>query len=323
MDWNAVWDKILNILTDGGLTLLKLIGIFILGYICIRIVKKLLRRITTRAKMEKLAQKFLVNAVAYTLYFVLGLTLIQAAGIPITGLIAAIAAIGIAVSLALQDVLASVVNGLVLVVARPFKEGDSVNIGDVSGKVVAIRFFNTVVDTWDNKRVIIPNKNMIGYTIENEYHHEKRRNSFGFKVSHNTNINELEKLLIDTACANPRVFTDPMPSMIMKEISETGVEIEFRFWVVSEEFAGTGNEVMQAVYNELKKHRIELSNNRIVIYNEQRSRSAWVDDTPLGERDRSIQPDTGREKQITLDDYLDSLEYKVKKRRSNSKKNRK
>lgn len=323
MDWNAIWDKVLDILTNGGLTLLKLIGVFILGYIVIRIIKKILRKITTKAKMDRLVQKFLLNAVSFALYFVLALTLIQTAGIAVTGLVAAVAAIGLAIGLALQDVLASVVNGIVLVMVRPFKEGDSVNIGGVSGQVVSINFFNTVIDTWDNKRVIIPNKNMIGYTIENEYYHDRRRNSFKFKVAHNTNIKELEKLLIDTACANPRVFTDPMPSMVMKEISETGVEIEFRFWVVSEEYAGTGNQVMQAVYNELKKNNIELANNRIVIYNEERNPNTWVDTAPLAERDRTIQPDTGRTEQLTLGSYLDSLEVKVKNKRKKSKKNNK
>ena len=323
MDWNAIWDKVLDILTNGGLTLLKLIGVFILGYIVIRIIKKILRKITTKAKMDRLVQKFLLNAASFALYFVLALTLIQTAGIAVTGLVAAVAAIGLAIGLALQDVLASVVNGIVLVMVRPFKEGDSVNIGGVSGQVVSINFFNTVIDTWDNKRVIIPNKNMIGYTIENEYYHDRRRNSFKFKVAHNTNIKELEKLLIDTACANPRVFTDPMPSMVMKEISETGVEIEFRFWVVSEEYAGTGNQVMQAVYNELKKNNIELANNRIVVYNEERNRNTWVDTAPLAERDRTIQPDTGRTEQLTLGSYLDSLEVKVKNRRKKSKKNNK
>ena len=323
MDWNAIWDKVLDILTNGGLTLLKLIGVFILGYIVIRIIKKILRKITTKAKMDRLVQKFLLNAVSFALYFVLALTLIQTAGIAVTGLVAAVAAIGLAIGLALQDVLASVVTGIVLVMVRPFKEGDSVNIAGVSGQVVSINFFNTVIDTWDNKRVIIPNKNMIGYTIENEYYHDRRRNSFKFKVAHNTNIKELEKLLIDTACANPRVFTDPMPSMVMKEISETGVEIEFRFWVVSEEYAGTGNQVMQAVYNELKKNNIELANNRIVIYNEERNRNTWVDTTPLAERDRTIQPDTGRTEQLTLGSYLDSLEVKVKNKRKKSKKNNK
>lgn len=323
MDWNAIWDKVLDILTNGGLTLLKLIGVFILGYIVIRIIKKILRKITTKAKMDRLVQKFLLNAASFALYFVLALTLIQTAGIAVTGLVAAVAAIGLAIGLALQDVLASVVNGIVLVMVRPFKEGDSVNIGGVSGQVVSINFFNTVIDTWDNKRVIIPNKNMIGYTIENEYYHDRRRNSFKFKVAHNTNIKELEKLLIDTACANPRVFTDPMPSMVMKEISETGVEIEFRFWVVSEEYAGTGNQVMQAVYNELKKNNIELANNRIVIYNEERNRNTWVDTAPLAERDRAIQPDTGRTEQLTLGSYLDSLEVKVKNKRKKSKKNNK
>ena len=319
MDWNAIWDKLRNILTDGGITLIKLIGVFILGYIVIRIIKRILRRITTKARMDKLAQKFLLNAASFALYFILALTLIQTAGIAITGLVAAIAAIGLAIGLALQDVLASLVNGIVLVMVRPFKEGDSVNIGNVSGKVVAINFFNTIIDTWDNKRVIIPNKNMIGYTIENEYYHEKRRNSFRFKVAHSTNLHELEKLLIDTACANPRVFTEPMPQMVMKEISETGVEIEFRFWVVSEEYAGMSNKIMQAVYNELKKHNIELANNRIVVYNEERDKNVWIDNSTFLERDRNIQPDTGREKQLTLDDYFDNLSTKIRRKKKNKK----
>lgn len=314
MNWNQIWDKVVDVLTTGGLTILKVLGIFVLGYIAIRIIKKIILKITTRAKMDKIAQKFLVNAIVYVLYFMLALMLIQGAGISITGLVAAMAAAGVAIALALQDVLASVVNGIVLVLVKPFKAGDSVNIGDVSGQVVSVNFFNTVIDTWDNKRVIIPNKNMIGYTIENEYYHEKRRNSFQFKVAHTTDMDKLEKILIDTVCANPRVYTDPMPSIVFKEISESGILLELRFWVVSEEFAGVGNQVMQAVYNQLKKNNVDLSGDRIIVYNEERNKNVWYNETPLAERDRNIQPSSNREKDMNFDDYVDSLRFKSRER---------
>ena len=119
---------------------------------------------------------------------------------------AGLAAIGLAVGLALQESISSLANGIILIFTKPFKKDDSVTINGISGKVVAIQFFNTIIDTWDNKRIIIPNKNVVNYQIENVNYHETRRFSIKFKVSINTDIKN-KRITKSTLLSNEKVLT--------------------------------------------------------------------------------------------------------------------
>lgn len=314
MDWQAIGNTLWQILTDGGIILLKLIGVFILGYIIIRIVKRIVKKIIAKTRMDSIAQKFLVNTLSFLMYFALTLILIQTAGIPITGLLTAIAAAGLAVALALQDALTSLANGVILVLTKPFKQNDSVVINGVSGKVVSINFFNTVIDTWDNRRIIIPNKNMIGYQIENSNYHAKRRFSFKFKISNNTDFKFLKKIVLDAIVSNKNVFTEPYPQVNFKEFSDTGITVEARGWANSDELDSVCMEVMQTVFNEIKKYKIEIANNSMVIYNETRNKELFYENTPLPERDVNVQPEITKQQEMNLEQYLDNIAIKKLKK---------
>ncbi|MDD3862659.1 MAG: mechanosensitive ion channel, partial [Clostridia bacterium] len=150
-------------ITNIGITLLELIGIFIAGYLIIYIIKKIIKSILKKSSMDVLAKKFIFRTIYVVLYTILAIILIQYIGVPITGLLAGVAAIGVTIGLALQDSLSSLANGIVLIMTKPFKQNDSVTVNGISGKIVAIQFFNTIIDTWDNRRMIIPNKNMVRY----------------------------------------------------------------------------------------------------------------------------------------------------------------
>lgn len=310
MDWEAIGNTLWQILTDGGIMLLKLIGVFILGYIIIRIVKAVVKKLIAKTRLDSIAQKFLVNTLSFLLYFALTLILIQTAGIPITGLLTAIAAAGLAVALALQDALTSLANGVILVLTKPFKKDDSVVINGISGKVQSINFFNTIIDTWDNRRIIIPNKNMISYQIENSNYHAKRRFSFKFKVSNNTDFKNLQNIVINAIVSNSKVFTDPYPQLNFREFTDTGITVEARAWANSEDLDTVSREVMQTVFNEIKKHKIEIANNSLIVYSEKRNTELPFENTPLPVRDLSIQPKSTREEQIGFEEYLDKITIK-------------
>lgn len=307
MDWQAIGDTLWNILTNGGWLVLKLFLVFIVGYIIIRILKKIVKNILKKSIIDTLAKKFIVNTLSFLLYFVLLIVLLQTAGIEITGLLTAFAAAGLAVALALQDALTSLANGVLLVITKPFKENDAIVINGISGRVKSINFFNTVIDTWDNKRIIIPNKNMIGTQIENTNFHSKRRFSIKFLINESINFKQVKDIVIKAILSNANVFVNPYPTVLLKDIQENGILVEARGWVNSEDCDVVSLEVRETIFNELKRNNIDMENNRVIVHLEERENKPSFDETPLAERDINQEPIIKKGEQQSFDDYLDSI----------------
>jgi len=307
MDWQTIGDALWGVLTNGGWLVLKLLGVFVLGYIIIRIIKKIVKNLLKKSIMDALAKKFLINTLSFLLYFILVLVLLQTAGVEITGVLTAFAAAGLAVALALQDALASLANGVLLVITKPFKENDAIEINGISGRVKSINFFNTVIDTWDNRRIIIPNKNMIGTQIENTNFHSKRRFSIKFLLNESINFKQVKEIVIKAILSNKNVFVNPYPKFFLKEIDEKGILVEAWGWANSEDCDIVCLEVKETIFNELKRNNVDLENSRVIVHMEERKDEPSYDPTPLPERDLSQEPTLKKGEQQSFDDYLDSI----------------
>ena len=321
MNWSEFWDKVWSALTSGGIVLLKLFAIFIVGYILIRVIKKITKKLLAKTSLDDLFKKYIIKALSFVLYVLLVLTMLQTIGVEVTGIVAAIAAAGLAVALALQDALKSLANGIIILITKPFKANDAIEVNGISGKVVSVSFFNTIIDTWDNKRIIIPNKNMINYEIENTNYHGTRRMSFEFTVSHNTDIELLRKLVIESFLSNEKVFTEPAPELLLREINETGIKFEARAWTVSDDLAGVLPNCMQVIYNEIKKNGIELASKSLVVYNEERNKNLFYDNKPLAFRDLTQNPEIKNSEDASLDKQIENFAFgrikKIKSKKNN------
>lgn len=315
MTWAEYCEKVLTFVTTGGLTLLKMLGVFVIGYLLIRLVKGIAKKFLKRLKLSTLIQKYILNTITFLLYLGLIIVILQVMGIQITAFLTALAAAGLAVGLALQDTLKSITNGIVLIITKPFKENDFVKIDQVTGKVRSINFFTTTIETLDNRRLIIPNKNMVNFTIENNTHHLKRRFAYRFKVSHSTDTTKLEQVVKNAILSNPEVYTSPAPQLLCKEIEENGVVFEARGWCPSEmpRFEIVEAEVLQTLYNEIKKAGIELASKTIVVHN-QPQKDVFVDQTPLPERDMSKEPEANHEENLSFYELMDKKEEEAVKK---------
>jgi small conductance mechanosensitive channel len=310
------WDKILNdIFVVGGLKFLEFLAIFLVGYLIIFIVKKIIKLLLTKSKIDGLAKKFIFRSLTVLLYTILVIILMQFWGVPITGLLAGLAAVGVTIGLALQDSLSSLANGIILIFTKPFKKDDSIVINGISGKIVAIQFFNTIIDTWDNRRIIIPNKNVVNYQIENTNFHSTRRFSLKFTVALNTNIQKIRDTTKNVLLSNPNVFTNPSPSFSVKNVHNNGIDIEAKAWTTAENYDETENQMYELLFNEFKKNEIEFAQNSMIIFSENRQKKLQFDATPLPERDLNQNPKINERQEYEFDDFLGKIILKRKKRK--------
>ena len=197
MDWNSIWSTIKDFFTNNVWGIVKLIAIFIIGIVLVKLMINITRRVLGKTKMEKITQQFLMTTLKLILYLIFILILLSAIGIEVSGIITALSAAVLAIGMALQSIIANVANGIVVVATKMFKKGDFITVDGQSGSIVDINFFFTTLKTSDNKKVTVPNSTIVNNSTINAGAHPKRRIDFTFSVAYETDFETVKKIVLD------------------------------------------------------------------------------------------------------------------------------
>ncbi|MFK8115154.1 MAG: mechanosensitive ion channel family protein [Rubripirellula sp.] len=237
-DYTAVMDYATTHLAPAMMYAAMGLGIIFLGYLIAKYISRVISRPVCRRVDETLG-KFIGKMVFYTI--MLGVTgaVLSKMGAPLGGLAAMLAAAGFAVGLAFQGTLSNFASGVLMLVFRPFKVGDVINAGGVSGKVNEIDLFTTTLDTPDNRRIIVPNSAISGGTIENISFHPHRRIEVVVGVDYTADIQETRNAL-ETAAAVHAAGTiqgeGRGSQVILSNLGDSAVEWKVRMWVPAENY---------------------------------------------------------------------------------------
>ena len=236
------------------------LGIIFLGYLFASYLSRLISKPICRRVDETLG-KFAGKAVFYSVMFGVGGAVLSKMGAPLGGLAAMLAAAGFAVGLAFQGTLSNFAAGVLMLVFRPFKVGDVVNAGGVTGKVNEIDLFTTTLDTPDNRRIIVPNSSISGGTIENITHHSHRRVEVPVGVDYAADI-EATRTALESAV---KQFDSQMVhgegrgyAVIMTNLGDSAVEWAVRMWVNTADYFALKESLMCEVKRQLDAAKIGI-----------------------------------------------------------------
>jgi small conductance mechanosensitive channel len=230
-----------------GIKILFALIIFVIGRTISRAVLRALDRVMERSKMDISLRKFLGDVVYAVLFVVLVILALDTIGIKTTAVVAVLGAAGLAVGLALQGSLSNFAAGVMLIVLRPYKVMDLVIIGKYTGRVDAIKVFNTVIITSDNREITIPNGQIIAAPIENHTALGRRRVDLVVSVETAANIAFIRQLLTGVIAAEERFHRSPAPTIDIAEITETTVKLYVRPWTTSEDYARVTSDTMEKI----------------------------------------------------------------------------
>ncbi len=226
---------------DGGVRFGVRAGVVIVSLIALFTVARIIRRLAGRAigripNLSKLLQAFLM-VVIYWLVIAFGLMIVLSMlGVDITPVFALIGGASFIMAFALQDTLGNLAAGLMIMINRPFDEGDYVDIGGVAGTVKAVSIVSTVVTTPDNQVIVVPNSKVWGNVITNVTASATRRIDLTFGISYDDSIDEAQKVIEDTVLAHPLVLKDPAPVIRVNELAASSVDIICRPWARSSDY---------------------------------------------------------------------------------------
>lgn len=229
-------DLIQTILIPWAIQIGVALAIFIIG----RWIARWLTRVTEKLMKKSGLDDMLINFISNIVYSVLLLVVIMAAldhlGIETTSLLAVFGAAGLAIGLALKDSLANFSSGIMIILFRPFKVGDFIEAGGVSGTVEEVRLFATILRTGDNRVIIVPNGQIYGGTITNYSAKPTRRIDLVFGIGYDDDIAKARQIINDIMKQDDRILSDPEPAVVLAELAESSVNFNVRPWVKSGDY---------------------------------------------------------------------------------------
>ncbi|WP_300017583.1 mechanosensitive ion channel domain-containing protein [uncultured Roseobacter sp.] len=240
-------------------SVLAAIGILIIGWIVSAWLQRRVRNIGLRHRhLDDMLFDFLASIVRYVVLGFTVLFVLNTFGVQTTSVVAVIGAAGLAIGLALQGTLSNVAAGVMLILFRPIKLGDFVEVGGEMGTVKAITLNFTELADLSNVQVIIPNSEVWGNVITNYSTNDMRRAEWTFGVGYGANLADAERIIRDTIMADARSKSDPEPFIQVNNLGASSVDFLVRVWVEASEYFAYQADMKRAVKEALDAGDIDI-----------------------------------------------------------------
>jgi small conductance mechanosensitive channel len=225
-----------DLLSLIGIRLITAATIFYVGRWIAKSMTKLAQKTMARADIEDTLEHFLGNMLYYTLMSAVIIATINQLGVQTTSLLAVVGAAGLAVGLALQGSLSNFASGVMIVLFRPYKVGDFIQAGGVNGSVQEVQIFTTIMNTPDNKKIIVPNSQIMAGEITNFSANSTRRVDLVAGCGYDDDLDKVRKVLEGIIADDDRVLSDPAPMIAISELGDSSVNFVVRPWVNAEDY---------------------------------------------------------------------------------------
>ena len=228
------------------------------GILIITVIRKIVKRMLKKSKMETAAHSLINSAVSVTLYLLLGLTVASSLGIDVTGVVALASVLTLAISLAVQNMLSNVIGGFTLLTTDPFNSGDFVEIAGQSGTVKEIGLTYTKLHTADNKEVSIPNSAVVAAQIVNYSVTGTRRVEVYVSASYESDIPTVLEALREAAQL-PQVLQDKGINAAVKGYGESNIDYQLFVWVNTADYWTVKLEIQKNLKRIFDEHGVSMS----------------------------------------------------------------
>ncbi|UWR89240.1 mechanosensitive ion channel family protein [Phaeobacter inhibens] len=225
------WIEQLGALWPLLISAAKALVVLVVGWIAAGVISGAVRRrINATPHLDQTLGNFAASAVRWVLLAIVLVAVLGIFGIEATSLVAMLGAATLAIGLALQGTLSDLAAGVMLVMFRPYKLGQYVDIGGTSGTVADLNLFVTELVTPDNVQIIIPNGQAWGAIITNYSAHDTRRVDMVFGIDYGDSADAAKEIILDLANADSRVMTDPAPWVRVTNLGDSSVDLTARLW---------------------------------------------------------------------------------------------
>jgi len=262
MDWSNlknIWTQFEPLILPFGL---RVIGALLMLIIGLRVAAWCGRRVNSLSlrynQIDDTLGTFLGSLVHWSLTAALGLAILQLFGIPATSFLAVLGAFTLAIGLALQGALSNIAAGVMIMIFRPYKLGDYIEVSGEGGSVKDINLFQTILATPDNIQILVPNSQAIAGTIRNFSGYGTRRLDLTFSIDYEDDMDQAIMLIRGLIEADKRALSQPEPLVKIAELAASSVELVSRTWVRSEHYWDLRFDMIKQVKETFDAHGITI-----------------------------------------------------------------
>lgn len=237
--------KFIDVLVDYSPKLISAFVILFVGIYAIRLINRIIIKVMVQRNLDPTLTKFLSDILIWALRILLFVTFISKLGIETSSFVAILGAMGLAVGLSLQGSLSNFAGGMLIIVFKPFKVGDTIEAQGVIATVSEIQIFVTKMLTANNQTVFVPNGALSNGTIINYSMQGERRADLTFAVSYDSDIKKAKEVLLDVLNKNPKVLKKPAPEVFVKNLTTSAVEFSVRPWAKNANYGAVFSETLE------------------------------------------------------------------------------
>ncbi|MDH3509986.1 MAG: mechanosensitive ion channel [Gammaproteobacteria bacterium] len=248
----------IDLLTQFGYRIIAAVLIFLIGRWVAKWLVNFARKWMAKSNLEDTLGHFLTNLLYGVLMTVIVIAAINQLGVQTTSLLAVVGAAGLAIGLALQGSLSNFAAGVMIVAFRPYRVGDYIEAGGVAGTVVEVQIFTTVLKSPDNKKIIVPNAQIMAGTIVNISANPTRRVDLVAGCGYNDDLDKVRQVLEAIVSADDRVLADPAPTIAVAELGDSSVNFVVRPWVNAADYWPTHFDMTEAIKRRFDEEGISI-----------------------------------------------------------------
>ncbi|MCT6697991.1 mechanosensitive ion channel domain-containing protein [Rheinheimera sp. 4Y26] len=247
-----------DFLLNSAFNLLIALVIFYIGRWLALGAARLVSKALLLRKVDRAVVSFLSSIVYAGALIAVALIALSHLGIQTTSFIAILGAAGLAIALALQGSLSNFASGVLIIIFRPFKAGDMVDVAGISGVVERIDIFQTIFKTGDNKKIIVPNSQITGGPIINYSAEPRRRIDLVIGISYDSDLRLAKQILHDILSNDPRILKDPAAVVAVSALADSAVQLVVRPWVQAADYWPVYWDILEKVKLDFDHQGIEI-----------------------------------------------------------------
>lgn len=237
--------EFLRVLVEYSPRLISAFIILFIGLYAIRIINRLVKKIMLKRELDPTLSKFLADSLLWALRVLLFITFISRLGIETSSFVAILGAAGLAVGLSLQGSLSNFAGGVLIILFKPFRVGDTIEAQGVIGTVTEIQIFVTKLITGNNHTIFIPNGILSNGVINNHSVEGLRRADLVLAISYDTDIKKVKDMILQIMNSNPKVLKTPEPTVSVKGLTDNSIQLAIRPWAKNDDISIVASDVLE------------------------------------------------------------------------------
>ncbi|KAF0092029.1 MAG: small conductance mechanosensitive channel [Fusobacteria bacterium] len=251
-------NTIRELIIDNANQIIKFIAIAVIGYIVIKVIMLIFNKSKSIVKIDPNVGSFLKGLIKFMLYAVYIIMLLTLLGIPITTFVAMLGAVGLAIALALQGNLSNFASAILILMFKPFVVGDYIGCKGDSGSVRDIQLLFTTIITPDNKKVTIPNSDLINSSVINYTSEDTRRVDLIFSAGYDSDVGMVKSILMDVVANHQKILMNPEPIIRLAKHTDNALDYDVKVWVNTFDYWDVFYDLEENVRTEFEKNHIQI-----------------------------------------------------------------